>query len=149
MYHIIPQSIPPMKIKNIKNKVKPKRRYQAKIINKNESILEKVNDEFAWRAVYWKQQANASTKNITARSIIEADLKSLQTKLRQLQWGRSCGFEENPQQREEATNLSSEYSTEETANQPFTNLTKMVNKNMVLQTNYSRKGRKWIHSGKI
>jgi hypothetical protein len=34
-------------VKNIKNKVKPKRRYQAKIINKNESILEKVNDEFA------------------------------------------------------------------------------------------------------
>jgi hypothetical protein len=70
----------------------------------------KVNDEFAWRAVYWKQQANASTKkNVTARSIIDAGLKSLQTKLRQLQWGRSHWYEENPQNREKATNLSSEY----------------------------------------
>ena len=74
-------------------------------------------------------------KNVTARSIIDAGLKSLQTKLRQLQWGRSHGSEENPQNREEATNLSSEYYTEETANQPFTNLTKMVYQNMVLQTN--------------
>jgi hypothetical protein len=64
-------------------------------------------------------------KNVTARSIIDAGLKSLQTKLRHLQWGRSRGSEENPQYREEATNLSSEYYTEETANQPFTNLTKM------------------------
>jgi len=64
-------------------------------------------------------------KNVTARSIIDAGLKSLQTKLRQLQWGRSHWYEENPQNREKATNLSSEYYTEETANQPFTNLTKM------------------------
>ncbi len=47
-------------VKNIKSKVKPKRRYQAKIINKKWVNIEKVNDEFAWRAVYRKQQANAS-----------------------------------------------------------------------------------------
>jgi hypothetical protein len=63
---------------------------------------------------------------LTARSINEADLKSLQTKLRHLQRGRSRGSEENPQHREEATNLSSVYYIEETANQSFTNIPKMV-----------------------
>jgi hypothetical protein len=71
-------------VKNIKNKFKPKRRYQAKIINKNESIeksmMNSPEEPYIGNSKQMLQQ-----KNVTARSIIDAGLKSLQTKLRHLQ----------------------------------------------------------------